>query len=259
MKKLFFSLLIILFISACGSSASEEDSTSHGDESEGTEEVAPIPEVEVGFEEDPLPVNEATTIQATVTQGGEPVEDAEYVDFEIWNEADGEEASTTIESEHVGDGVYQIEYTFEKAGSYQLYAHTQVADLHTMPKESFQVGEGDAAPSEHPEGQSHDHGENDGKFMVHIQTEEAFTSGKESELVTHINHMEVPFEDGVVRFEISSDQLEAHQFIDAEESNPGEYKAAYEFPSPGTYNINVHYEKPDQDIHGHKDKAIEVQ
>ncbi|TGB03961.1 FixH family protein [Halobacillus salinus] len=260
MKMLLYSfLLATLVLSACGTDTPQEENTAQGTEDEKEEaEVAAVPEVEVITDEEPLPVSEETTIQAKVTQDGAPVDDAEYVDFEIWNEKDGQDSSNTIESEHVGDGVYEIQYTFEKKGTYQMYAHTQVGDLHTMPKVTVQVGEMKEDKTTAESGHDHKEGHGDSEFMVHLMTEQTFTAGEDNELVTHINRMEQPFEEAKVRFEISSDQLEAHKYIETEETNPGEYTSTFSFPSAGTYTVNVHYEKPDKEIHGHKEVKIEV-
>ena len=266
MKKvllLSFMLLLSVIATACGTSSNEQETT-QGSEEEGksTEEQAPeIPTVDVTFESDPLPVEEETTIQATVTQGGDPVEDAEYVDFEIWNKQDGKENSTTVESEHIGDGVYEITHTFEKAGMYEMFAHTQVGDLHTMPKNTIQVGnemamEDESTDSSESSDHGHDHG--DGKFMVHLMDKQDFKAEGQSDLITHVNKMEQPFEEAMVRYEIISDQLDKHEYVDAEETNPGEYTGSFTFPSAGSYTVKVHYEKPDEEIHGHQEIEVEV-
>ncbi|KHE69049.1 FixH family protein [Halobacillus sp. BBL2006] len=267
MKRLTATILfifLILFLAACGSSDQEQGAAQ---EDESSAESLTPPEVEVQFKEQPLPVNEETVIQAVVIQGDEKVKDAEYVEFEIWNDADGEDSSEKVKASHTKDGVYEAAYTFEKAGTYQVIAHTQVGDLHTMPQKEVTVGkEKDQAAKEDTTGEdsSHDSGESDGyshgnkEFMVHLMTDQIFKTGEESTLTAHVSQMESPFEDAMVRFEISSDQMERHAFIDAEEFEPGEYKATYTFPSAGDYTINVHYEKPDKEIHGHKEETIEV-
>ncbi|MBA2176479.1 FixH family protein [Halobacillus locisalis] len=264
MKKLLilsFILLVSVIATACGTSSNEQETTqgSEGTEESSEEQAPEIPVVEVTFESDPLPVEEETTIQATVTQGGEPVEDAEYVDFEIWNKQDGKDNSTTVESEHVGDGVYEITHSFEKAGTYEMFAHTQVGDLHTMPKKTVQVGEKMFMEDEPSETSDDEQGHGDGKFMVHLKDKQDFKAEGSSDLVTHINKMEQPFKEAMVRYEIVSDQLDKHEYIDAEETNPGEYTATFTFPTTGSYTVKVHYEKPDEEIHGHQEIEVKVQ
>ncbi|SFK22197.1 YtkA-like [Halobacillus dabanensis] len=248
MKKILLSILLLILMSAC-SGNNEENNTS--DQTDQTNAATELPEVEVEFEHEPIPVNEETTIKAMVTQGDEPVPDAKYVEFEIWSTQDGQDTSETLEAKHVEAGSYEIQYTFEKEGTYQVIAHTQVDDLHTMPQKEVNVGQ---------EGQAsgHDHSDNSGKFMVHLMTDQPFKAGENSTLTTHINHMEEPFSDGDVKFEISSDQMDKHIYVDAEESELGEYTATYNFPDPGTYRINIHYEKPEEDIHGHQEQRIDV-
>ncbi|MBX0359195.1 FixH family protein [Halobacillus sp. Nhm2S1] len=247
MKKVFLSIILLFVMSACSVNNNEQDSSSAEEENKAAE----VPEVQVEFEHQPLPLNEETTIQASVTQGGEPVPDAEYVEFEIWNSEDGQDSSETFEAKHTENGVYTITHSFAKEGTYQVIAHTQVDDLHTMPETEVAVGQ-------QAEASGHEHGDDRGKFMVHLMTEQSFKAGESSTLTTHINHMEEPFSEAKVRYEISSDQMEKHVYIGAEESERGEYTTTYTFPSPGTYTINVHYEKPDEDIHGHQKETIEV-
>ncbi|MCP3030215.1 FixH family protein [Halobacillus sp. A1] len=253
MKKIsLLSLLFFLtFLAACGSS--EEENSSN-------EEEMFQPEVEVNFEEEPLSVNEQASIQAIVTSNGEPVNDADYVEFEIWSDEEGEDESETIEAERVDEGQYETAYTFDTSGTYQVIAHTQARDVHTMPQVEVQVGEASEGESDgehsHSEDTEHDHGS--GEFTVHLMTAENFTAEESSELMTHIQQNDSPFEKGEVTFEIRSDQLEKHEFVEAEEDEAGEYTADYEFPSEGEYVVNVHYEKPEEEIHGHKEESIEV-
>ena len=262
MNRLLWSLLVFIFILLLAACGTNEQSQQNSETSSSEDQVAEIPEVEVKFGEKPLPVKEKTTIEAAVTQGGEPVEDADYVDFEIWNDSQGQESSKTIEAEHTGDGIYTIEYTFDSSGTYQVIAHTQVGDLHTMPQVEVKVGEEQSATSDDSSSHSHDdshaHDDMNEKFMVHFMKEDGFIAGEETQLTTHINQMEQPFEDGLVRFEISSEQMDKHLYVDAKEQEPGEYTAAHTFPAAGDYTITIHYEKPDQDIHGHQEESIEV-
>ncbi|MFG6149782.1 FixH family protein [Halobacillus sp. B23F22_1] len=241
----------IILLAACGTSQDNESASE-----EDTEIVQP--EVEVVFEDEPLPISEETSIQAIVTADDEPIIDADYVEFEIWNEAEGEEESETIEAEHQEEGLYEIDYTFEESGTYQVIAHTQARDVHTMPQVEVQVGDKKQTGHEHDmeEESNHDHGKNE--FTVHLMKEEDFLSNEDSELLTHIEQDGKPFEEGEVSFEISSDHLDKHEFIDAEEGESGAYRAAFTFPSAGEYLINVHYEKPNEEIHGHKEEEISV-
>ncbi|SFF93132.1 YtkA-like [Halobacillus alkaliphilus] len=262
MNRLLWSLLVFIFILLLAACGTNEQSQQNSESSSSEDQVAEVPEVEVKFGEQPIPVKEKTTIEAAVTQANEPVEDADYVDFEIWNESNGQESSKTIEAEHTGDGIYEIEYTFDSSGTYQVIAHTQVGDLHTMPQVEVVVGEEQSSTSDNSSSHSHedsqDHNDMKEKFMVHFMKEEGFKAGEETQLTTHINQMEQPFEDGLVSFEISSDQMDKHLYVDAEEQEPGEYIASHTFPAAGSYTITIHYEKPNQDIHGHQEETIEV-
>lgn len=74
-------------------------------------------------------------LHAFVTYGDEDVLDA-VVRFEVWNVYD-EDNSEIIEATNNNDGSYTIDYTFEEPGTYEMYAHTDARDLHTMPKKQI--------------------------------------------------------------------------------------------------------------------------
>ncbi|UOR13387.1 FixH family protein [Halobacillus amylolyticus] len=263
MKKIISSIMLVALITilaACGSS-------SEGEENNASENKEPVmTEVEVKFEEEPLPVKEESVIKAVVTQGEEKVTGADSVEFEIWHTQSGQEKSDTIAAEHTESGVYEAAYTFDKPGTYQVIAHTQARSMHVMPQVEVQVKGDEAAKEEsgHDQGKeghaskedSHGHGHSN--FMVHFMKDQEFKAAEDSTLTAHINHKEQPFEEAMVKFEISSAQLDKHKFIPAEETNPGEYTSAYTFSSAGEYTVTIHYEKPDQEIHGHQEETIQV-
>lgn len=127
-KKLLIAIFIViaLILAACGGNETEE----------GTDELK---ELKVDFEvPETVQVDETVELKATVTYGDEPVEDADEVVFELWEQGN-EEESIKIEGTHVENGMYTAETTFEKAGVYEMYAHTTARDLHTMPKKEVTV------------------------------------------------------------------------------------------------------------------------
>jgi len=82
---------------------------------------------------------ESVELHAFVTYGDEDVTDAGVV-FEIWEiEDEDRENSVKVDAENHGDGSYTIDYVFEEPGTYEMYAHTDAHDLHTMPKEQVVV------------------------------------------------------------------------------------------------------------------------
>lgn len=92
-------------------------------------------------------LNEPVTIEAKVTQGGENVEDADEVTFEIWRAND--EDHENIEVKHVGKGIYRLEKSFDREGTYYVISHVTARDMHTMPKEEFVIGQ-PSEPEEDP-------------------------------------------------------------------------------------------------------------
>ena len=123
------SILVVGVLVACGG----EDSSDPADELLALEVDFIVPEqVEVG---------ETVELLAEVTYGEDLEKDA-VVRFEVWEQEDEErENSVMLEAENNGDGTYTAEYTFEEEGIYEMYAHTDAHNLHTMPKKQMIVGD----------------------------------------------------------------------------------------------------------------------
>src|SRR5690606_41638992 len=93
---------LILFLAACTA------------ESSRVSEVPEIVEADILLPAEMDPDKEYQ-LQVRVSQGGEPVTDADEVLFELWNDSEGGE-STRIEAIHIGEGLYQIDQTFNVTG-----------------------------------------------------------------------------------------------------------------------------------------------
>ncbi|KIL46746.1 FixH family protein [Jeotgalibacillus soli] len=119
----------LLLIAGCGNGEEEEQNTAVP---EIVDAKIIIPEM--------VESNEETPLQVRLTQGGEPVNDANEVVFELWNDVNGGE-SDMIPAVRKGDGVYQINMMFEEDGVYSLQTHVTARDMHVMPKKQFTVGE----------------------------------------------------------------------------------------------------------------------
>jgi hypothetical protein len=133
MKKLLFvslSILLFLVISACNSTSKNNDNAG--------EELPEFVEVELTISPETGKVNEPINIEAKITQGGENVEDADKVTFEIWRSKD--EKHEKIDVTHVGDGIYRLEKSFQQEGTYYIISHVTARDMHNMPKKEFIIG-----------------------------------------------------------------------------------------------------------------------
>jgi hypothetical protein len=82
--------------------------------------------------------NKTATYKAIVTQGDEPVADADEVMFEIWKDG-AKAASEMIEAEYEEEGTYLIETTFSQEGTYYVQSHVTARSMHTMPKQQVTV------------------------------------------------------------------------------------------------------------------------
>ncbi|MFC4557501.1 FixH family protein [Virgibacillus kekensis] len=129
MKKVILLLIMAAFLAGCGE---EEDSNASNNET-----VSAInAELKVP---DKAELNAPQTFTVTVTQDGEPVEDADEVEFEIWKDGMKDD-SEMIAAEHTGDGKYTVEKKFEEAGVYHVQSHVSARAMHTMPKQEITVG-----------------------------------------------------------------------------------------------------------------------
>lgn len=114
---------------------SDEQATEVNSQQEGT-----LEEVMVEFQTPTeLAVNEEVVLSVKVTQGDEAVDDADSVEFEVW-ESGMRDASEMIDGHLTEDGVYEAKYTFDHDGVYYMFAHTTARGLHVMPKQELTVG-----------------------------------------------------------------------------------------------------------------------
>ncbi|WP_234400684.1 FixH family protein [Virgibacillus senegalensis] len=251
-------MLWLLFVSfltltACGQS----DNQGSGSDGETTE---PQP-IEVALQvPEQAESGDSVSLTAKVTQGGENVEDAEEVEFEVWQEGTKEE-SELIEAEYQGDGIYGIEKSFEVEGTYVVQSHVTARQMHIMPKKSLVIGDSDTTKvNEGEHGQdSHedsDHHHADG-LTVQLDSPEAIKVHEDSKMTVSINQEDEPLTGANVTLEISFDENENPQWIDLNEEDSGSYTGNVTFAHPGSHAVNIHVKKGE--LHSHQETAIEVE
>lgn len=96
-------------------------------------------------------VNESIELAAHVTQNNENVDDADSVQFEVW-ESGYRDDGQMLDGKLEGEGVYKAEITFDHDGVYYMYAHTTARGLHVMPKQQIIVGNPDMSKVKEDEG-----------------------------------------------------------------------------------------------------------
>ena len=247
-RKFPLILFIFVLLSACSSNKPAE----------------PSQPLTVEFQVDPKPVKagEVTIVQVLVKQGEDLVEDAQQVEFEIWEK--GQEKHDMVPAENKGKGIYAIQERFHKPTTYYVMYHVTARDFHSM-KQMEVVVEGESA--EHTPAPSdettpnHQHQEVDHHHqgtMIHFMTSNPPVANQPVELTAHIQqHDDQPLTGAKVRFEYWTGQEEKHQFIDAAEKSPGEYTVQSTFPKTGEYKVITHVEKGD-DIHDHVESTLIV-
>ena len=240
--KLLGLIIGLSILSACGRGVDDGSSVV----------VLPL-EVELSVTEQ-ADIGETVKMEALVTYGDEKVDDADKVVYEVWEEGKKDD-SVMIDSVNEKDGTYTAETTFDHDGLYHIQVHVDAKSLHTMPLKQVTIGEGAQDDSE--QSQEHDHGQTDG-FVLHFEKPENAVAGEETELTTHLQIDGQPLEKGNVRYEVSSDVLgEKHLWIDANETDIGEYTAVFSFEEVGTYTVNIHV-KNEEGLHEHEEFTFEV-
>ncbi|MET0785929.1 MAG: FixH family protein [Paenisporosarcina sp.] len=122
------SVLAALTLSACATK--EEPRSNTGDE------VPEIVEVDLSVPET-AKVGEEVVFTAAVTQGGEIVEDADEVKFEVKNIKTGEKEM--LEAHLNEEKQYEGKYKFTTKGTYDVTSHVTARDMHTMPTKQILI------------------------------------------------------------------------------------------------------------------------
>lgn len=87
-----------------------------------------------------LSVGEAAQLQIKVTQGDKNVNDAEEVEFEIWKDGESDR-SVMVPAKNIGDGIYEVNQSFDMEGTYYIQTHVTARSMHSMPKKQVVVGD----------------------------------------------------------------------------------------------------------------------
>ncbi|EIJ78520.1 hypothetical protein PB1_13219 [Bacillus methanolicus PB1] len=156
MKKavLIFSIVFAFILAGCSNNNQKK-----------TEEEPQFLDVKLSVNPEKANVNEPVTFEAKVTYGDEEVTDADDVKFEIWRAHDKNHEK--IEVKHAENGIYRLEKSFDREGTYYIVSHVTARNMHNMPKAEFVVGR----PSEPEEDSNHsmemEHGTENGESHNH--------------------------------------------------------------------------------------------
>jgi len=199
-------------------------------------------------------VNGTIKMEAVVTQGEDKVDDADEVEFEVWEEGKKDD-SFKIESMNGKDGLYTAETSFDHDGLFHIQVHVTARGMHTMPKKEVTVGNGGNYEEATKSEEEHEHVDG---FLMHFTQPENLKSGESTEFNVHLQVDGQPLEKARVRYEIWSEaNHDKRDWVDVEESIAGEYTASYTFAEAGAYKVQIHVED-DKDLHEHEEYVIEV-
>ncbi|WP_088041309.1 FixH family protein [Bacillus sp. EAC] len=205
-------------------------------------------------------VKKEITFRAEVTQNSKVVSDADEVQFEVGKT--GEDSMAMLDAKHGADGIYSANYTFTDPGDYYVVAHVTARDQHSMPKKDFIVTNTSTDTETNNGNEADDHGAHSGEHhhgdvMIHLMGTEKIKMNKENIFTIHIQTNEgKALEKANVRIETWKDEKGKHNYSDAKEVAPGEYKVKYNFEEKGTNFIKVHVEKGE--LHDHVEKEVMV-
>jgi len=171
MKKWLLTLAAIpAFLIGCSSNEPEVDTNKEPVDPSALEVIVDIQTPEEAA------VNEPVELSVHVTQNNENVDDAESVQFEVW-ESGYRDAGQMIDGELDADGVYKADITFDHDGVYYMYAHTNARGLHVMPKQQITVGNPDMSKVK----------EDDSDASMNME-DHGDTHGDTSEIEEEMNH-----------------------------------------------------------------------
>lgn len=128
MKKLIIIFMAVLCLSIVASCSIQK---------EKADTLPKMVEVDLSIKPDKGELTQPITFEAKVTQGKEIVKDAEVI-FEIWRAND--EKHEKMEIKHAENGIYRLEKSFSREGTYYIISHVTARDMHNMPKKEFTVG-----------------------------------------------------------------------------------------------------------------------
>jgi hypothetical protein len=255
---LLFVIIFSLALAGCGPDK-QKDNAPNLSQLEPIKVTIQLPEkIESGQE---------VSIKATVKQGSKPVENAEEVEFEVWD-INSEAVHEKIEGEHVGNGVYEVNKTFEEDGYYSVIAHVTAEGMHTMPEQEFTVGDPpqedqQAVESEHEHASEHSdssekknhHGHS---LDIKLLSAETINANTDEILTAEIKEGDHPLTDANIQFEIWKENTGENdkQWINAKETTDGVYEIQTKFGDAGSYLITVHVKKGE--LHDHFEKLITV-
>ncbi|MDE5412494.1 FixH family protein [Alkalihalobacterium chitinilyticum] len=133
------SVLLLGLMTACGQTGDDGQANVASGPCEN-----PLVPIEVDFTWDPETIVSDESIQFTahVTHDGFNVEQADDVQFEIWEHANPD-YHHMLETENQGDGLYTLDWTFPEEGVYYAYYHVTACAMHRMEKQMVVVGDVD--------------------------------------------------------------------------------------------------------------------
>ncbi|UCZ52585.1 FixH family protein [Bacillus shivajii] len=258
MKKIYVLLLAlcVIFLTACGG---EEDDQS-GNVVINTDPL----EVEVLMSEQKNP-DEEILLSALVTQGEEPVNDADEVIFEVWQEGQKEE-SDMVDYTEVDEGVYVAPYTFKEEAVYFVQPHVTARGMHVMPVHEVAVGDVDLT-GKYDEGghdHDHDHDTHDHEEHGHHHHSDIIDVNANFEHITRENNqfeLEVlkegePLTEARVQLEIWQHGDETRTWHELMEEAEGVYTATHHFEESGEFHVVIHIEN--DDLHEHLDDSFTI-
>jgi len=154
--------VMLLVVSACSDHEEQRKKTESSNQTHTQHQVKNDPSAPLKVEIDvpaQVQLNQELELKALLTQGNEPVNDAQEVQFEIWKEKQ-KKTSEKMDAKLKKDGIYVVNKKFQEEGIYYIQAHATARGMHVMPVKKVVVGEGNEKEKhsqEQTESQHHPH------------------------------------------------------------------------------------------------------
>jgi hypothetical protein len=129
MKRLLSIFITVLSFSIIVSCSNEKEKAM---------DIPKMVEVDLSINPETGKINQPIIFEAKVTQGNDKVNDADEVLFEIWRAKDEKHEKVAINLAE--NGIYRLEKSFPREGTYYFISHVTARDMHNMPKKQFIVG-----------------------------------------------------------------------------------------------------------------------
>ncbi|WP_162143465.1 FixH family protein [Alicyclobacillus herbarius] len=132
-------MVTMTLLTGCG----QVQTVSQSQAKQHMEQMQSLPEVALHLQgKHGLQAGQKVTLSVTVTQDGKPINDADMVEFEVWQQGAPANKHHFLTAKHTGNGVYSAEWTPSTGGAWNVMYHVTARGTHVMEPTRVQIKEG---------------------------------------------------------------------------------------------------------------------